>query len=304
MKSIVAVVTFLASAGLAIAQTSSTTTQPTNPRLGKSPSDNAKPGAVAERAPGTWVSAARARHKELIDDRVREDNRNTENSAAATSTGTGTTTGTTTTGTTGSALSGLLGGLLSDPSAISGLAGLLGSGGGLSGLLGGTSKMRSDAEESADVMSLSGWGEMLAAFGSTGFSGIKTYLPKNATSQVRQDSKVESTPANADGASFTTGEKAEQRSQSTTPTTTTPTKFWKRLANSLLTTTFTALATGLTSANAINLFKDFLRPIFNRGETDNSNDGSNGSGNNNNNNNDNGSQVRGPAGHWTTPALA
>jgi len=195
----------------------------------QTPQQNASPAAVAERAPGTWINAARVRHSELIQARV-------NNPRIGEPAGT---------------LEGLTG------------SGIVGSTGGLSGLLdlltqfaGGTSTPSTgDSGDAtggtsgtsgtslADLLALRD--QLLGESGETGETG------KSSTQAQVGDGQTYS-------GAIARLPKIEPRSQEPVQ----ERKFLARWAESMTQTVFTALAIGFQSSDFIDFLKDALRPVF------------------------------------------
>jgi hypothetical protein len=215
------------------------------------------------------IQAATARHRALINDRVNSPL--DPNTNANTGTGTG---GTGTTADFGGTNLGGLGDLTGLLSLFGGtdLASLLGS---FTGGIGGTT---TNATSNT------------APEGSTGTTGDNT----TSTGDNAPDAVVDFTPAN--GTEFTVEDLIRLRdttagtskliNQAQTSQPTTDRSFRLRLADRLVTTTFTALNAALRTRPVIEAFKDGLRPLF--PSASNGNGGNNGNGNNNGNNGDNG----------------
>ncbi len=247
MKKLLAILT---TAGLLSAtvgaQTQSTSTTTTS-LASKSPQENAAVGAVSQRAPGTWVRAALARHMALNSQRRTDghfgDQSSTQSSAQAGS------------GTSGSSSTGLgsLGSLLSLAGGSGGLGNLI------SGLAGGTSGSSgtngsSTSGQNYTLADLIAMGQ--AAGSSSGSSSSSS--TKTGTAQVRQDTSA--------GGAIGRLPKLYARSQSSTgdsTSTTTPEQsFGKRWSNAMLETFFTALSAGFQTPAFITVLKDALRPLI------------------------------------------
>lgn len=250
-------------------QTSGTLTNSNSNSLdGNSPSDNLR--SAASRRPGLMIQAATARHRALINDRVNTPQDSNTNS----NTGAGTVGSGTTADFGGTNLGGLgdLTGLLSLFGGTD-LASLLGS---FTGGVGGTTNATSNT----------------APEGSTG-----TTTGNDATTDTSADALENFTPAN--GTEFTVEDLIRLRdttagtskliNQAQTSQPTTDRSFKLRLADRLVTTTFTALNAALRTRPVIDAFKNGLRPLF-PGASDDDNDNGNGNSNSNTNssNGDNG----------------
>jgi hypothetical protein len=216
------------------------------------PSVNVRASSVAARAPGTWITAARARYTGAVDDGV--------GAADADSAESGSSTG------SGSDLSGLLGGnagglgsllsLLGGSTNLSSLAGL-------TGLTGGSSAVAGTQSTSTGAL----------AGGSTTGTGTPRYtiddlLAMRGGSGSDSAAKVNSTAQT----------KVDDRSQTTDDR-----PFRVRLLDSVLNTVFLGISAAFQSQDFIDIIKDQLRPIFfpqdasatdDSGSGDNTDDGS------------------------------
>lgn len=216
---IVALITSAVCVASAWAQDSGSTTGMAE----QTPQQNVSPAAVAERAPSTWINAARVRHGELIQARV-------NNPRIGEPAGT---------------LAGLTG------------SGIVGSTGGLSGLLdlltqftGGTSTPSTG--DSGD-----------ATGGTSGTSLADLLALRDQLLGENGETGKPSTQAQVgDGQTYSGAiarlPKIEPRSQEPVE----EGKFLARWAESMTQTVFTALAIGFQSSDFIDFLKDALRPVF------------------------------------------
>lgn len=202
------------------------------------PVENASPGNVRERAPGTWINAARARHSNLIEQRVNGPRFGhfVEGDTQANSGSTGSTGGP-------SSLSDLIG-QLTGSGALGSLAGLLGS-----SSLGSSFGSSSSAGNSSASTALS------EAFPNVPSDVLQMILNSGIdVSQLTGKSRTDSTNG--------TTAQVSDKSTSSTAQTQDNRKFHARLADSLLSTFFTSLTVGLQSQQFIDALKGFLRPVF------------------------------------------
>lgn len=279
MRSIVAFgVGCLACASAALAQAQGSDSSGTN-IADRTPRENVAPGNVAKRAPGSWVRSAIARHQNLINERLRGDGTDDEESQSPSG---GTTGGTTSSGGLLGGLSGLLsgGGLsdllnLADQFGINvpGLTG--GTGGNTSGGTGGTTLQDVQDAGAQDALA-----QLLALQQAMGGGGL--------TSKALVDGA-----ASDAGTGGLDSSKLAQRAQEQTPTEEED-SFRTRLFNSWLNTIFTALTFAFQSQDFIDALADGLRPIIapdSTGDGGTDGDGSNGGGNGNGGNGNGGSTI-------------
>lgn len=236
-----------------------------------SPAENVRAGALSQRAPGTWIQAARKRHDDLVRERLRAGQGNETNPQQPTGGGTTPVTGST---------SGLnLTSLISQLTASGGLSSLLGGAGNVSGLLDqlglGTSGGLTSTGTTVGTGATGTTGTGVrtgtsAGAGTTGTTGRFSNLPPDVI-QMLQDAgidintlRVNRPPADQPGdVQAVEGDKAGQRAQATTPTQQQEeTPFKERLTASLLNTFFTALTVGFQTQDFIDWIKDLLRPIL------------------------------------------
>lgn len=245
------------------------------------PLENASGSQVRSRAPGTWVSAARSRHNEVMTNRLRSARFGEENPEAAMRAGGG--------GTTSGGSSGGLGGLLNLIGGSSGTTGGLGSLGSLLGGGGGTST----------------GGSSVGTQGATSSGGTQYTIQDlldlrdsmgGGTQQVRSDvapsSKQSATSLEFGAQTQNFGgaigrlpkypvDRMQQQQQEER-------KFRTRLLDSLLQTMFTALTFGFSSNDFVDAIKDGLRPVFYPPVDDGTDDGTD-DGNSDGNGGDDGS---------------
>ncbi|MFO0838109.1 MAG: hypothetical protein U1D55_06235 [Phycisphaerae bacterium] len=227
---------------IAFGQSTGTTTTPSSgtPQIGRLPSDNMR--SFRDRAPGTWVQRAIARHK------------GTGSSTSNTGSTTNNSSSTSTSNSSSSGLSGLLNSVLS-----SGLLGNLGS------TLGGLTGASSTSGSTTGTNTTSTTGTNTTNSSTTGTNGIPSNVPQSVIDQIvaagidPNTIFAKSTDAASDGTQ--TNPKTTPREQSSTTTTTTQ-PFKVRLANTLLQTFFTALTVGFQSQNFITSLKDMFRPLL------------------------------------------
>ncbi|MBU0638925.1 MAG: hypothetical protein KKB50_08680 [Planctomycetes bacterium] len=190
------------------------------------PQENVRSGYVQQRAPSTWIDAARARHNSLISERLtapRFGERavgTIENSNSASSSG----------------------------SSITDLISLVGSLGSSSDLLGSVSGLLGGTTNSGSQTSTTG--------SSTTTSGSQYTI---ADLLALRDAMIGSSKSLDGGVSDTTTSTKEPTDRSQTTDTR---KFHVRLRDSLLQTFFTALVVGLQTNDFVTILKDGLRPLL------------------------------------------
>jgi hypothetical protein len=249
----------LASSGLALSQTTTTTDDATD--LGAhSPRENAGGGSVRARAPGNLVNEARARHSELAATRLAYQ-RGSGSLDASTSSNNETSASTSGSG----GLTDLLGSLLGS-GGLSNITSLLGSGG-FEGLLGGGSGAATGDTTTNPNIPSNLTPEAIALLESAGFN-INDLFPSDT-------SDGSGTPAGG-GAKATEGRQADSDSavnlmldrtwkgHGRAQTTDTPEPSFRiRWMNSLLTTFLTSLTVGLQTPAVIQSIEDkWIRPLF------------------------------------------
>jgi len=232
----------------------------------RTPTENARGGAVRERAPGRWIDAARARHNGFIDDRVNNprsgNGSESDSSAGSGSSGSGSLADL-------SSLSGLLG--------LSGLGGLTGSLGNVGGLADLGSLLGGLGGSTLPPTSTGSGSSNSSSNGTIDPSEIDTLEELIAWSQQMnksssgQEKAADDSPSG--GAVGRLPSKAEvARAQQTQETD----SFRVRLLNSWTQTFFTALSLGFQSSDFINALADSLRPILVPDTTNESSNNTNG----------------------------
>jgi hypothetical protein len=205
-----------------------------------SPADNATGGAVQERAPGRWIDAARARHRDLADARLAAQRSGDTSSLAPEPISFG----------AADSLGGLLGGSLTDL-----ISTFLGSG------LGGSIATPTAGGQNG---------------GTTGGGGDFSNLPPEVIQMLAgagislSDLNQKSIQDSGDSASDKTADRA-QTSDSQTER-----DFRVRWADAMLSTIFTSVAVALQSQDVIDGLKDLFRPLFTPPETDTDSDAGDG----------------------------
>lgn len=233
--------TFVAAAG---AQTTATQPAPGDGLADRSPSENVGGGVLRARAPSVWTNAARSRHNQLMQDRLRAA-RFGDNAPDAAQGGAGSS-GSSTSGSGLSSLLGLLGG---GGSIANSFGNSLGGG---TPATGGTLGSGGSIDQNTLAMLLN----LLAASGvdTTGFADQLGSQQKSvATQKSYRASIVDLTGENA---------VMDLRAQTNNGGATTTEPFKTRLVNSLLTTLFSSLTLAFQSADVIGGFADFFTPLF------------------------------------------
>jgi hypothetical protein len=229
------------------------------------PQENASSSAVNQRAPGTWVRGAIARHTGLKGLRLtgpRFGQPNTEEADLRFGTGTGTTS--TTDG---------LGGLLDLLNQVGGLGELGNLVGGLTGgTTGGTDTTGGTNYTLADLIAL---GQSVGATSKSITADATSEAGGGATTKV--GATTQTRYGRTYGGAIARLPKPEERYQTSTTTTET-TSFKTRWANAMAQTFFSAVALGFQSTAFIELLKDSLRPLVlpqSQTDTNSNTDGSN-----------------------------
>jgi len=225
----------------------------------RTPTENASRGSVRDRAPGTWITAARERHQTINNARV---------NAARGGERAGTFDGYDTDGETTTSDSSSSGGL-SDLLDLLNQLGGIGSIGDLEDLLG----------------NLTGGSSSTTIGGSSTTGGTMTIEDllrleeqllggSSSSSSSKSSSRAQSLETRDGSGAIGRLPKIESRAQTSDD----DRKFVARWAESMVDTFFTALAVGMQSRDFINFLEDQLRPIFFPSSTDDDSDESSGSG--------------------------
>lgn len=240
----------------ASAQTTTTSTTPAGLDE-QSPQENARIGRVAERAPGTIIDEARARHSGLRDNRLEYQHTGIAQSD----------------GTSGSSSSNSSAGGL-DTSSLSNLLGSFLSGGGLNLLQGanlfgtstGTSTSTSTSTGANSNIPSNITPEVIQMLQGAGIN-INDVFPADSSSaktRARQQSSDTTITSNIllDRWPTKAGQTAQTTDTSSSDTYDNDPNFRVRWSNAMLSTIFTSLIVGMQTPDFINLIKDAIRPAI------------------------------------------